>query len=199
MGLTSFQKKFIRFTKRKIGDTECPICSTLLQIHGGEVLNTFGSTSEEAKTFGKDIVSLECGHRLHRFCLVSWLQTTLTPTCPLCRNETQWQPTIEERTGMVQLVQQGWKNLPSGDQRFLKIVWIIAGIASLTDPAILVSAAFLLSILLPPTLLPTVLVFLGGLNAILGKGVLPGSRVFFILGIASTLTFLTLANRASTD
>jgi hypothetical protein len=100
---------------------------------------------------------------------------------------------------MVQLVQQGWKNLPSGDQKFLKIVWIIAGIASLTDPAILVSAAFLLSILLPPTLLPTVLVFLGGINALIGKGVMPGSRVFFILGIASSITFLTLANRASSS
>jgi hypothetical protein len=97
---------------------------------------------------------------------------------------------------MIQLVQQGWKNLPAGDQKFLKIIWIIAGIASLTDPAILVSAAFLLSILLPPTLLPTVLVFLGGINAIIGTGVMPGSRVFFILGIASTITFLTLANRA---
>lgn len=97
---------------------------------------------------------------------------------------------------MIQLVQQGWKNLPSGDQKFLKIIWIVAGIASLTDPAILVSAAFLLSILLPPTLLPTVLVFLGGINAIIGRGVMPGSRVFFILGIASSITFLTLANRA---
>lgn len=160
-------------------------------------MNTFGSTSEEAQTFGKDIVSLECGHRLHRYCLVSWLQTTLTPTCPLCRTETQWQPNIEERTGMVQLVQQGWKNLPNGDKRFLKIVWIIAGIASLTDPAILLTAAFLLSIILPPTLLPTVLVFLGSINSIVGRRVMPGSRVFFILGIASTITFLTLANRAS--
>ena len=98
---------------------------------------------------------------------------------------------------MVQLVQQGWKNLPNGDKRFLKIVWIIAGIASLTDPAILLTAAFLLSIILPPTLLPTVLVFLGSINSIVGRRVMPGSRVFFILGIASTITFLTLANRAS--
>jgi len=142
-------------------------------------------------------VSLECGHRLHRFCLVSWLQTSLTPTCPLCRAETHWQPSLEERTGMVQLVQQGWKNLPNGDKKFLKVVWILAGIASLTDPAILLTAAFLLSILLPPTLLPTVLVFLGGVNSLIGKRVWPGSRVFFILGIASSITFLTLANRAS--
>jgi len=159
-------------------------------------LQTFGSAAEDAQTFGKDIVSLECGHRLHRFCLVSWLQTTLTPTCPLCRSETHWQPTMEERTGFIQIVQQGWKNLPQRDKSFLKWVWIIAGIASLSDPMILVTAAFLVSVILPPTLFPTVIVLLGSLRVAIGKHVRAGSRVFFILGIASSITFLTLANRA---
>jgi hypothetical protein len=168
-----------------------------LKLHGGEVLQSFGSTSEDAQTFGRDIVSLECGHRLHRFCLVSWLQTTMTPTCPMCRSETQWQPSVEERTGFVQLVQQGWKNLPDTDKGFLKLVWIIAAIASLSDPFILFFAAFIFSVILPPTLLPTVIVFISGVRHAIGKNVVPGTRVFFILGIASTITFLTLANRAA--
>jgi len=133
---------------------------------------------------------------MHRFCLVSWLQTTLSPTCPLCRNQTEWLPTMEEQTGFIQLVQQGWKNLPSRDQKFLKTIWIIAGIACLSDPAILIFAAFILSVVLPPTLLPTVIVFLGGIRALIGPKVMPGSRVFVIVGIASTISFLTLANRA---
>jgi hypothetical protein len=104
---------------------------------------------------------------------------------------------MEEQTGFAQLVQQGWKNLPTRDQKFLKTVWIIAGIASLSDPAVLIFLAFILSVILPPTLLPTVIVFLGGIRAIIGPKVFPGSRVFVIVGIASTISFLTLANRAS--
>jgi len=103
---------------------------------------------------------------------------------------------MEERTGFIQIVQQGWKNLPQRDKSFLKWVWIIAGIASLSDPMILVTAAFLVSVILPPTLFPTVIVLLGSLRVAIGKHVRAGSRVFFILGIASSITFLTLANRA---
>lgn len=117
----------------------------------------------------------------------------------MCRSSTQWQPTLQERTGFIQLVQHGWKNLPSQEQNFLRLVWLIALLASFTDPFVLYLAAFILTVLLPPTLFPTIVVFLSGIRQAIGKNVFPGSRLFFIIGIASSITFLTLANRAYTQ
>jgi hypothetical protein len=183
-----------------MADTECPVCTDQLKLtSGGETLRAFATPSEAPSSFGSDIVSLECGHRLHRFCLVRWLQTSQTPSCPTCRALTQWQPTLQERQQLVPLIQQGWKILAPREKSVIKYVWIFAAVACLTDPIVLVFLAFFFLILLPPIFFPSVLIMLAAARQAMGKTE-PGSRMFYSLGIASIITLVVLLhNHAVND
>ena len=183
-----------------MADTECPVCSDQLKLlGGGEILRSYSTPSEAPSSFGSDIVSLECGHRLHRFCLVRWLQTSQTPSCPTCRALTHWQPTLQERRQIIPLMQQGWKILAPREKSVIKYVWIFAGVACLTDPIVLVFLAFFFLILLPPVFFPSVVLLLAAARQAMGKTE-PGSRMFYSLGIASVVTLVCiLHNHAVND
>ena len=174
-------------------DNECPVCSEQLKLEGGgEILRAFAHQSSDLpSTFGKDIVSLECGHRLHRYCLVRWLQTSSTPSCPTCRALTQWLPEINEQRQIAPLLQQCWKVLEPREKSFLKIVWIIAGIMCLFDPIVLIFLSFLLVLVLPLLYFPSAFVLLAAAKKLLGNTE-PGNRMFYALGLASSITLVTL-------
>jgi hypothetical protein len=182
-------------------DTDCPVCSEKLKLSGGnEVLRAFSNQSADTpSTFGNDIVSLECGHRLHRFCLVRWLQTSMIPSCPTCRALTQWLPQVTEQRQIAPLLKQCWKVLEPREQSFLKVVWIIAGVVCLLDPIVLIFLSFLLVLILPPLFFPSAFLLLGAARSLLGNTE-PGNRMFYALGIASSITIITLLfNYAKND
>ena len=180
-------------------DTECPICTEQLKlVGGGELLKAYAIPADAPSTFGNDIVSLECGHRLHRFCLVRWLQSSQLPSCPSCRSLTQWVPTIDEQRQLVPLVQQGWKVLAVRERGVIKFVWALAGLACLTDPLVLVFLSFFMVVILPPIFFPAIFVMLSAARKLM-QGVEPGGRMFYALGIATAITLACVLHNAAVN
>lgn len=178
-------------------DTECPICAEQLKLSGGlEVLRAFSIPTGTASSFGSDIVSLECGHRLHRFCLVRWLQTAQIPSCPTCRSITEWVPTLEEQQQILPLMQQGWKVLAPREKTVIKFVWVLAALACLTDPIVLIFMSFFFVAIMPPIFFPSAFLMIVAAKQSL-EITEPGSRMFYALGIATAITIATLLHNTA--
>jgi hypothetical protein len=112
---------------------------------------------------------------------------------------TQWLPQVTEQRQIAPLLKQCWKVLEPREQSFLKVVWIIAGVVCLLDPIVLIFLSFLLVLILPPLFFPSAFLLLGAARSLLGNTE-PGNRMFYALGIASSITIITLLfNYAKND
>ena len=171
-------------------DTTCPVCASELHSHG-EVIRAFGEPSQDAVQFG-EILSLECGHRIHRSCMLSWLNQAPAPTCPMCRKETNWQPGIGERTNLRAIMQQGWKSLEEGEQNWIKWTWIIAGIVMLTDPIGFFLVSGLLMMFTPPTLYGEMAMVLASIRRFIVAKSRPGHRIMIAITTATIVTLYVL-------
>jgi hypothetical protein len=171
-------------------DTMCPVCASELQSHG-EVIRAFGETSQDAVQFG-EILSLECGHRLHRSCMLAWLNQAPSPTCPMCRKETNWQPGIGERTNLRAIVQQGWKSLEKSEQNWIMWTWIIAGIVMLTDPIgyFIISGMFMM--FTPPPFYGEMAMVLATVRKFIVSKNRPGHRIMIAVTFATIITLYIL-------
>lgn len=180
-------------------DNTCPVCSEDLLV-GGDPLRMFGAPSEDPVEIGKEVVALECGHRVHRGCLAQWLHAAATPSCPICRSETAW----EERGSDSEAIQhrqvsryvvQGWKALTPSEQKFVKWAWIAAGIVSVTDPVGFLVLSTLLLVITPPLMYGEMSIFLAALRRfIVGRNAKPGVRLTLAIGVAGIITFLAVVN-----
>jgi hypothetical protein len=112
-------------------ERSCPVCAEPL-VEMGEAIKSFGQVSSEPTVFGK-IVSMECGHRMHRDCLVRWLTVAPEASCPMCRTLTAWRPTITEHENLSVIMRRGFEVLNENEQRMLKWIWILALVIALTD------------------------------------------------------------------
>lgn len=171
---------------------ECPVCTADLKVQG-DTIRSLGSPSNVPVAFGQDVISLECGHRLHRSCLISWLTIGQTPTCPMCRTETEWAPQVAEERSIVRMIGQSWKNLSKNEHSFIKIVWIIAGLISITDPIGFTIFTSIILTLLPPVLFPQLLILFAFIRTRFISNS-PGVRMSMSFAIASLLTVLAIAN-----
>ena len=170
---------------------ECPVCASDLRVEGNPI-RSLGERSDSAIVFGQEVVSLECGHRLHRQCLVSWLRMAQSPTCPMCRNETEWLPSLQEERSITRLMNQSWKNLGHGEKNVLKIVWFICFLVSLTDPLIFSLVSSIICAILPPIFFPQVMI----LSAIIRRFIssAPGVNASMSFAFGSLFTVLVLTN-----
>jgi hypothetical protein len=70
-------------------------------------------------------------------------------------------------------------------------VWIIAAVLCLFDPIVLIFLSFILVLILPPLFFPSAFLLLAAARKLLGNTE-PGNRMFYALGIASSITVITL-------
>lgn len=173
--------------------TACPICTLQLNVQGDN-LRAFGSPSSTAIQFGKEVLALECGHRMHRQCLVNWLNTSLTPTCPMCRQLTQWKPELQEEQRLSRLMETSWKVLSKKEQNVVLLTWIIAGCVILTDPIGYFVISTLLMVLTPPIFYGEMALILAAMKRFLVGKQPAGLRMTIAIGVATIITLLTLAN-----
>jgi len=173
--------------------TACPICTTQLNVQG-DALRAFGQPSRDPVAFGAEVISLECGHRMHRSCLVQWLNTTLNPTCPMCRNLTDWKPSLAEERRISRLLETSWKQLSNSEQNVVKWTWIIAGIVCVTDPLGFLLVASILMLLTPPVFYAEMALFLGWMKKYVVGPQPAGLRILLAAGVASIVTALTVTN-----
>lgn len=174
-------------------ETLCPICGQQLTVQG-DALRSFGTPSSSAVAFGQDVVSLECGHRMHRQCLVQWLNTTMNPTCPMCRHLTEWKPNLNEEARISRMVATSWKVLNRKEQNIVRLTWIVAACVAITDPIgfFLVSAVVMM--ITPPLLYAEMAITLSTLKKFVVGKQPPGLRIVIAAGVASIVTILTVAN-----
>jgi Ring finger domain len=178
--------------------TACPICTLQLQVQGDN-LRAFGSPSASAVTFGKEVIALECGHRMHRQCLVNWLNTSLTPTCPMCRQLTNWKPELQEEKRLSRLVETSWKVLSNNEQNVVLLTWIIAGIVILTDPIGYFVISSILMVLTPPIFYGEIAILFAFMKKYLVGKQPAGVRMTIAIGVATIITLLTMANHEVVD
>ena len=171
-------------------DMQCPVCGEELQSYG-ESVRAYGEASNDPVMFG-DILSLECGHRLHRSCMLAWLNQAPEPSCPMCRKVTTWQPSVDERTNLRAIVQQGWKTLETSEQNWIMWTWIIAGIVSLTDPIGFVLVSGLIMAVTPPMFYPDMAIFLATIKRFLVSKAKPGQRIMVAVTAAVIITLYIL-------
>ena len=173
--------------------TACPICAEQLKVQG-DTLRSFGEPSETAVSFGSQVIALECGHRMHRSCLVSWLNTTLNPTCPMCRTLTEWKPSLQEEKRISRLLTTSWKVLSKPEQTIVKISWIVAGIVAFTDPIGFFLVACLIMVVTPPFFYAEMALLLASLKKYFVGSQPPGVRIVLATGAAAIITALTVTN-----
>lgn len=179
--------------------TACPICTLQLTVQGDN-LRAFGTPSNDAIEFGNEVIALECGHRMHRQCLVSWLNTSLSATCPMCRRVTEWKPELVEEKRISRLAQTSWKVLSNKEQNLILISWIIAGIVSFTDPLGFFIVSTILMIFTPPIFYGEMALLLATLKTFFVSKKSPaGLRICLAVGAASIVTILTVANHEVLD
>lgn len=172
--------------------SECPVCASEMKIQGDSI-RAFGEPTEEAVAFGQEVISLECGHRLHRSCLISWLTIGQTPNCPMCRHMTEWTPEISEERSIPRMLLQSWKTLGPKEHSFIKIVWIVALLISLTDPIGFTIISTLIFSVLPPVFVPHVVVASAFFRMNFVSHA-PGVRLSMAFATASLLTVLAITN-----
>ena len=180
-------------TKQMDDTTACPICGEQLRVQG-DSLRSYGEPSDTAVQFGAEVLALECGHRMHRACLVQWLNTTLNPTCPMCRHLTEWKPTLQEERRISRLLETSWKVLSKPEQTVVKISWIVAGIVAFTDPIGFYLVASLVMVLTPPFFYAEMAILLASLKKYIVGPQPPGIRILLAAGVASIITALTVTN-----
>lgn len=173
--------------------TACPICTTQLTVQG-DALRAFGTPSSDPVAFGSEVIALECGHRMHRSCLVQWLNTTLNPTCPMCRTLTDWKPSLSEERRISRLMETSWKQLSAPEQGVVKWTWILAGIFCVTDPLGYLLVASLLMVVTPPVFYAEMALFLAWLKKYVVGAQPAGLRILLAAGVASIVTVLTVTN-----
>ena len=179
--------------------TACPICTLQLTVQGDN-LRAFGTPSNDAVEFGSEVIALECGHRMHRQCLVSWLNTSMSATCPMCRRITEWKPELREEKRISRLAQTSWKVLSTKEQNFILISWIIAAIVSFTDPLGFFIVSTLLMLVTPPIFYGEMAILLATLKQFLVSKKSPaGLRICLSVGAATIITILTAANHEVLD
>lgn len=148
---------------------QCPICYQALESHGEE-FRTFGLAAPHPVAFG-DIVSLECGHRIHRDCLLEYANVAgMHFTCPVCRGRTSWNPPVEEVDNMRALMQRGWKTLNDTERRVLQWTWITVLVLTFMDPIGFSVISALLLALTPPLMYPEMIATLTSLRLTVVKG-----------------------------
>jgi hypothetical protein len=173
----------------EVQDVNCPVCGSELTTFG-ETLRSFGEPSDNAVEFG-EVLSLECGHRLHRSCISQWINAANEPTCPMCRTLTKWVPSVTDTTSIRQLVQQGWKTLTPNQQSILQWVWIGCAVACFTDPFGYFFMSSLLMLCTPPIFYTEMAIALATLKRfIVSKNAAPGTRILISVGIATLITLL---------
>ena len=165
----------------------CSICGNVLSVQGDE-LRSYGSPSESASNLGKDIVSLECGHRMHRECILGWFQSTTVMTCPMCRRETAWAPEVIETSSLSSMMNQAWKTLHTSEKRTLSWLWVIVALVSITDPIGFAFVSAVLLMITPPLLYAQVALSLHAVRNVLVGQNSPGVRIAMSVGIATILT-----------
>lgn len=178
-----------------VRDLSCSICSLELQSHG-ENVRAYGEPTEQPILFG-DILSLECGHRIHRSCMVSWLNTAPEPSCPMCRKLTKWTPSVEERTNLRSLIQQGWKTLENTERHTIMWTWIAAGIVCLTDPIGYFIISGILMMVTPPMLYTEMAMFLATIRKFIVANVRAGQRIMLAVTIALIITLYVVSIHVS--
>ena len=136
---------------------------------------------------------------MHRACLVQWLNTTLNPTCPMCRTLTEWKPNLQEEKRISRLIETSWKQLSRPEQNIVKWTWIIAGIVCITDPIGYVLVASILMVLTPPVFYAEMAILLGSLKKYIVGPQPAGMRIILATGIASIVTALTVTNHEVLD
>ena len=178
--------------------TACPICGLQMNVQG-DVVRAFGQRSQSAVAFGEEIVSLECGHRMHRQCLVQWLNSTMNPTCPMCRHVTEWKPNLQEEARISRMMETSWKVLNTKEKNVVKLTWIVAGCVAITDPIGFFFVSVLIMMITPPLLYSEMATSLARLKQFVVGKQGPGIRIVFAAGIASIITILTLANHEALE
>jgi len=168
------------------------VCTLDLKVEGDSI-RSYGQPSVEPVIFGQDVISLECGHRLHRNCLIQWLTIGEAPTCPMCRQETEWEPDIKEERSIYRLMKHSWSTLDKKEHSFIKIVWIIALIFAMTDPIGFTIVSSILLTFTPPILFPQVVLLFAFFRANFVSHQ-PGVRLSMSFAVASLLTVLAITN-----
>ena len=175
-------------------DTTCPICASDLSSNG-ETLRAFGVRSEHAVQFGDHVLSLECGHRLHRDCMMQWVNTALEPSCPICRAKTAWRPALDEQSNLRQLMGQSWKTLGSTQQTTILWTWIIAAIVSVTDPIGYLFLSTIIMLVTPPMFYAEMAMFLAWVRKfVVSDATQPGFRILVVIGFATLVTIIVAAS-----
>ena len=105
---------------------------------------------------------------------------------------------VDEQRQLVPLVQQGWKVLAPREKSVIKFVWVLAALACLTDPLVLVFLSFFMIVVLPPIFFPTIFVMLSASRKLM-QGVEPGGRMFYALGIATSITLACVLHNAAVN
>jgi len=172
--------------------SECPICTADLKVQG-DAIRSLGTRSDTPIAFGQEVISLECGHRLHRSCLISWLTIGQSPTCPMCRYQTEWVPDVHEERSIVRMIGQSWKSLGAREHSFIKLIWILAAVISISDPIGFTIFTSIILTLLPPFLFPQLIIIFAFVRSRFVSNE-PGVRLSMSFAIASLLSVLTIAN-----
>jgi hypothetical protein len=159
----------------------------------GDAIRAFGEPTENAVAFGQEVISLECGHRLHRSCLIEWLNFAQAPTCPMCRGLTEWEPDVGEERSISRMLLQSWKSLGQKEHSFIKIVWFVALLVALTDPlAFSILTTFLFAVL-PRIFLPQAVVAVAFFKMYFVSKE-PGIRMSMAFAVASLLSVVAITN-----
>ena len=178
-------------------DTQCPVCTAGLESHG-ESIRAWGEPTDHPILFG-DILSLECGHRLHRACMVGWINNAPAASCPMCRKVTTWAPSATEQTNLRALVTQSWKTLHESEQNWILWTWVIAGGVALTDPIGFYVIAGLLMMLTPPMMYADMAMLLAGVRRFVVAKSAPGMRIMLATTVALAVTLVVLTLHVADD
>ena len=173
-------------------DITCSICGTDLLLQGDNI-RSYAEPTSSASNLGKEIVSLECGHRMHRSCLIEWFQISPNPTCPMCRSTTEWKPQTEENRKISLMMARGWDSLGNAEKRIIYVAWGLAVCLTLLDPVGFTLASSFLMLFTPPFLYPQMAILMASLKSmIIPASATPGLRIVVGIGIASIITIMTV-------
>jgi hypothetical protein len=163
----------------------------------GETIKSFGELSAEPVLFG-NIISMECGHRLHRDCLSRWLLVAPEASCPMCRTLTAWRPSTGEHQNLSSILKRGYEIMTPREKSFLKWIWLAALLVSLTDQAGFYVFSFLILMLTPPPITPLVFSFLVGVRKFFVGGEV-GERILIAVALASLSSILVVSTHVTNE
>ena len=172
------------------------MCGLPLGSHG-DVMRGYGQPTSKPVVFG-DVISLECGHRIHRVCMTHWVNVSPAATCPMCRGVTEFAPTLEEQTYLKHVLGKGWIILTPWEKRVILWSWIAAAVVSVSDPMGFAVVSSLVTLLTPPFLWGHTLVMLHAARDMSVSGP-PGARICIAVTFACAMTSVVLLMHSTRD